>query len=327
MGNLPFLPPQASTVAGQVDLLFIVLIALSGFFSTIVLVLIIFFGAKYRRGRVVDRSNPPVTHLRMELLWVFGLLSLGMGTFTWAMLMYFDMMQPQPEALEIYVVGQQWMWKFQHPEGPQEINELHVPVGRPVQLIMISQDVIHSFYVPAFRLKYDVIPGRYTNMWFEATEPGEYHIFCAEFCGTNHSGMVGTVFAMDPTDYAAWLSSRGGGAGVTGGTGPGAGAPIAQAGEALFGQLGCSGCHAEESTVRAPTLVGLLGRNVPLQDGRSVIADESYIRESILFPQRHIVAGYEPIMPSYEGRISEEQLIELVAYIKTLGAEDTAPTR
>lgn len=310
MEGFPLFPVQASTVAPQVDLLLLVLIGLSGFFTSIVVVLIIYFGAKYRRGNNVDRSNPPTTSLRMELSWVFLLLTLGMGTYVWAAIIYFDMASTPENPLDIYVVGLQWMWKVQHPEGPSEINELHVPVGRPVRLIMISQDVIHSFYIPAFRLKYDVLPGRYTNLSFEATQTGEYHLFCAEYCGTQHALMRGRVVVMEPWQYQEWLA-----------TGSQMGAPVAEAGEQLFQQLGCSSCHAPDSGIRAPVLAGLFGRPVPMADGEVVIADETYIRESILFPNRRIVAGYDPIMPSYEGRVSEEQLIQLVSYIISLGTD------
>lgn len=310
MEGLPFLPVQASTVAPQVDLLLLILIALSGFFTSIVIALIFYFGVKYRRGNNVDRSNPPTTSMRIELGWVGGLLVLGMGTYAWAAIIYFNISRTPENPLDIYVVGEQWMWKVQHSEGPSEINELHVPTGRPVRLIMISQDVIHSFYVPAFRLKYDVIPGRYTNLWFEATRTGEYRLFCAEYCGTQHAVMGGRVVVMEPRQYQEWLA-----------VGSQTGAPMADAGEQLFQQLGCSSCHAPDSGVRAPMLSGLFGQPVPLESGETVIADETYIRESILFPNEKVVAGYEPIMPSYEGRISEEQLLQLVSYIRSLGTD------
>jgi len=307
--DLPFLPPQASTVAGQVDLLFLVLVLLATFFTSIVLILIVFFGIRYRGGKVADRSNPPTTSLKVELGWVFGLLVLVMGTYFWAAIQYFNMFRPPERTQDIYVLGLQWMWKFQHPEGIQEINTLHIPVGRDIRLIMISEDVIHSFYVPEFRLKYDVIPGRYTNLFFQATKPGTYNIFCAEFCGTEHSKMIGQVIVMDPSDYENWLSSGGAVA-----------QPIASSGEQLFQEFGCDGCHVTGVGTIAPSLDGLFGKQETLQDGQTVIADESYIRESILLPQEKIVAGYQPVMPTYEGQISEEQLVQLVEYIKGLGA-------
>jgi cytochrome c oxidase subunit II len=306
-------PEQASTIASQVDLLLVVLTALGGFFTSIVMVLLIYFGIRYRRGTRVDRSDPPTTSLRVEIAWVLGLLFLGMGTYTWATILYFNMMRPPANAMEVYALGLQWMWQFQHPQGQREINELHVPVGTPVRVIMISQDVIHSLYIPAFRLKFDVLPNRYTDLWFEATQTGEYHLFCAEFCGTLHAGMIGRVIVMEQSEYQDWLA------------GAGAGAPIRESGEQLFTQLGCSSCHAPESNVQAPPLEGLFGQEVLLEDGRTVIADETYLRESILYPMRKIVAGYEPIMPSYEGRISETQLMELVSYIKSLSNPDSMP--
>jgi cytochrome c oxidase subunit 2 len=308
MSGLPFFPPQASDVAGQVDLLFIILVVLSGFFTSIVVALIFYFGIRYRRGNPVDRSNPPTTSLTIETGWVFGLLALGLGTYVAATIIYFNMYRPRPSELEIYVVGQQWMWKIQHPEGPSEINTLHVPVGRTARLIMISEDVIHSFFIPAFRLKFDVLPGRYTNLWFQPTQVGEYHVFCAEYCGTEHSNMIGTIVVLEPSAYQEWLSAGGGEE------------PATQSGEALFTQLGCNSCHVGGAGTLAPSLAGLFGSQVPLADGGTVTADENYIRESILLPQEKIHAGFEPIMPSYEGQVSEEQLFQLVDYIRTLGA-------
>ena len=233
-----------------------------------------------------------------------------MGMFLWGASLYFTTMRPPEDALELYVVGKQWMWYFQHPEGPREINELHVPVGRPVKLIMTSQDVIHSFYVPAFRIKMDVVPGRYTTTWFEATKTGEYHLFCAEYCGTAHAGMGGYVHVMKPTQYEQWL---GGGLG---------GEPLAMAGERLFEQLGCGTCHRADGGGLGPVLRGLFGKPVQLQTGERVVADERYIRESILHPRAQIVEGYPPIMPPFEGQISEEGLLQIIAYIKSSGQEN-----
>jgi cytochrome c oxidase subunit 2 len=208
-------------------------------------------------------------------------------------------------ALDIYVVGRQWMWKIQHTEGRREINELHVPVGQPIKLTLASQDVIHSFYIPAFRVKADVVPGRYTSMWFEATKAGEYHLFCAEYCGTQHSGMIGRVVAMEPKDFESWLG---------GGTGE---SPV-EAGETLFTRFDCVNCHQTGARQRAPQLAGLYGRNVLLQDGSRVRFDEVYIRESIITPNAKIVAGYQPLMPTYRGQISEEQILQIIAYIRSL---------
>ena len=307
MSNLPFFPTEASTIAGNVDLLMATLICISGFFTTGVVALIIYFGIKYRKGNKVDRSNPTISSPKLEFAWIFGLFFLSIGTFTWATILYFRIFQPPKDAMEIYVVAQQWMWKFQHTEGPREINELHIPKGTPVRVILTSQDVIHSFYVPAFRVKYDVIPGRYTSIWFQATKTGEYHLFCAEYCGTQHSEMRGTVIVMEPRDFESWLS------------GVQVGAPVSQTGQQLFEQLGCSSCHKPGTGTIGPSLVGLFGQPVPLQSGQSVVADENYIRESILFPKREVVAGYNPVMPSYEGQIDEQQLLELISFIKSIG--------
>jgi len=219
--------------------------------------------------------------------------------------LYADMRRPPAAgALEINVTGKQWMWKVQHPGGQREIDELHVPAWRPVKLVMTSQDVIHDFSIPAFRVKQDVLPGSYVTQWFTATKPGEYHLFCAEYCGTMHSGMVGRVVVMPPAEYDAWL------AGVT------PDEPPAASGARLFASLGCAQCHGQN----APTLAGLYGRPVTLADGKTVIADEEYLRESIENPPARIVAGFEPRMPSFRGQLTDEQLGQLVAYIKSLGA-------
>lgn len=319
MISLPFFPPQASDVAWQVDLLFIILVALSGFFTSIVVALILYFGIRYRRGNAVDRSNAPTTSLKIETGWMFGLLVLGMGTYVASTIIYFNMYRPRANDVLVYVVGQQWMWKVQHPEGPSEINTLHLPVGRTARLVMISEDVIHSFFVPAWRLKQDVLPGRYTNLWVRPTEVGEYHLFCAEFCGTDHAGMIGTVVVMEPSAYQNWLSGGGEAAAGAGGGGP------AEAGEALFTQLGCSSCHVGGAGTLAPPLEGLFGSEVPLEGGGTITADENYIRDSILTPQEHIHAGYTPVMPSYQGRVSEEQLVQLVDYIRSLGGGSAQP--
>jgi cytochrome c oxidase subunit 2 len=307
MNDFPLFPEQASTIAPQVDLLLLVLIAISSVFTLLVVVLIVYFGIRYHRRNRVDRTNAPTSSLRVELGWIFGLLFLAMGAYTWATILYYNLFRPPANTLDIYVIGQQWMWKVQHPQGPSEINELHVPRGRPVRLIMISEDVIHSFYVPAFRIKYDVLPGRYSNLWFEATKTGEFFLHCAEYCGTQHADMGGRVIVMEPRAYQEWL------------TGGQTGAPVTNQGEALVTELGCSSCHAEGATVPAPSLAGIFGRTEEMENGETVTVDESYLRESILLPQEKIVAGYDPIMPSYEGRVSEEQLLQLIAYIQSLG--------
>jgi cytochrome c oxidase subunit II len=307
--NVPLFPEQASTVAGRVDALYAFLVGVSVFFAGLIFLLILIFAVKYRRRSEAEQPRPILGSLRLELLWTVIPLLLTMVMFAWGARLYFTTSVPPDDAMEIYVVGLQWMWMAQHQEGQREINELHVPVGRPVKLIMTSQDVIHSFYVPAFRIKMDVVPGRYTTTWFEATKTGSFHLFCAEYCGTAHAAMGGRIVAMKPTEFENWLS---------GGT---SAEPLAAAGERLFQQLGCSGCHAANARGLGPALEGLYGKAVPLQGGETVVADESYIRASILTPQQQIVAGYAPIMPPYQGQISEEGLLQLLAYIKSLGGE------
>ncbi len=308
MGNNPFFTQGASSIAGQTDALTLGLILLSGFFTLIVIVLIFYWSIKYRAGNNVDRSDPPHGNTKIELGWIGGLLVLSLGAYSWGTVVFYRINRPPENSLDVYVVGKQWMWKIQHQEGPAEINTLHIPVGQPIRLVMTSQDVIHSFYIPAFRVKQDVIPGRYTTLWFTATRTGEYHLFCAEYCGTSHSQMRGTVIVMEPHEYAAWLSN-----------GSSTGQTLAESGQQLFTQLGCANCHTNQAGVRAPDLTGLFGQTVPLSDGASVVADEDYIRESIFFPKAKVVAGYEPIMPTFEGRVSEEQVLQLVAFIRSLG--------
>jgi cytochrome c oxidase subunit II len=233
--------------------------------------------------------------------------------FGWGAKVFFDLYRPPSNAMEIFVVGKQWMWKVQHMDGQREINELHVPIGRPVKLIMGSEDVIHSFYIPAFRVKADVIPGRYNHLWFEATKPGRYHLFCAEYCGTKHSGMIGSVVAMEPEEFQAWLSAA-----------PPSDSPVA-AGQRLFQSLACNTCHTEAAQEKGPVLTNLFGRKVQLANGGSVMADEAYVRESIVNPQAKVVAGYQPNMPTFQGLVTEEQLLQLVAYVHSLSQQGPAP--
>lgn len=236
-----------------------------------------------------------------------------MVIFIWGAFLYFQERTPPKGATEVYVVAKQWMWKLEHEEGHREINELHVPVGRDIKMILTSQDVIHSFYVPAFRIKQDVLPGRYTTAWFRATKPGTYHLFCAEYCGTQHSGMIGQVVVMEPAQYQAWLS------------GGGAMGSLASTGQALFQQLSCNTCHREDTQGRGPNLEGLFGKKVLIESGQSVTADENYIRESVLNPGAKIVSGFKPIMPAFQGLVSEEQMNALVAYVKSLTPSPSGP--
>lgn len=308
MFDFPLFPDQASTIASGVDGVYFLLIGLSLFFALLVLFFILFFAIRYRRGSNVNRSGLVLESRKLELFWSIVPLLLAMAVYVIQARAYFNLYRPPVNALEIYVVGRQWMWKAQHPEGQDEINTLHVPVNRPVRLIMTSQDVIHSFYIPAFRVKQDVLPGRYTSIWFEATKPGTYHLFCAEFCGTDHAEMGGSVVVLPEAEYQQWLA---GGKGNV---------PLAQAGEAQFQQLGCVTCHQANNQGRGPSLVGVFGQEVQLEGGQTVTADEEYIRESVLNPRAKIVAGYPSIMPTYQGQISDEGLQQIVAYLKSLKA-------
>jgi cytochrome c oxidase subunit 2 len=306
--NFPFFPEQASAQAGQVDGIYFFMLAVTAFFSLLIATLIVVFAIKYRRRHRDEVGAAIHGSLVLELLWTIIPVLITMVMFAWGAKVFFDIYRPPAGAMEIYVVGKQWMWKAQHMDGVREINELHVPIGRPVKLIMGSEDVLHSFYIPSFRVKADVIPGRYNVLWFTATKPGRYHLFCAEYCGTKHSGMIGWVYAMEPSQFQAWL-----GGGNTSET-------PAAAGEKLFQDFACSSCHRDDALARAPQLKGLFGKSVELQGGATVVADESYIRESIVQPQAKIVNGFPPIMPTFQGLVSEEQLLQLIAYVRSLGA-------
>jgi cytochrome c oxidase subunit 2 len=308
--NFPLFPEQASQQAGQVDAVYFFLVAVTAFFSLLIATLVVVFAVKYRR-RHKDAIGVPIHgSLTLELLWTIIPFFVVMVMFGWGAKVFFDLYRAPAGAMEIFVVGKQWMWKIQHMDGRREINELHVPVGRPVKLIMGSEDVLHAFYIPAFRVKADVIPGRYNTLWFRATKPGTYHLFCAEYCGTRHSGMIGSVVAMEPADFQAWLSG-----------GPPEDSPVA-AGAKLFSDMACVTCHQEEAQGRGPMLVNLYGKSVQLQDGRKVVADDAYIRESIVNPQAKVVAGFAPLMPTFQGLVTEEQLLQLIAYVKSLSKPD-----
>jgi cytochrome c oxidase subunit II len=301
-------PEQASTAASQVDMLYFFLVGISVFFTVLIAALIVFFAIRYRSGSKVDRTLPPPNML-LEATWIVVPLVIVTIIFFWSTNLFYDMSRIPDDALEIHVVAKQWMWKLQHPQGRREIDTLHVPAGRPVKMTMISQDVLHSFFIPAFRIKQDVLPGRYSRTWFEATVPGEYHLFCAEYCGTSHSQMIGRIVVLSPADYQAWLS------GINVGE-----TPLA-AGERLYGEYRCGSCHGEPglAPTRGPSLAGIYGKPVPLTGGGTVIADDDYLRESIVRPQAKIVAGYPPIMPTFQNQISEEGLNDLITYIKSLG--------
>lgn len=314
-------PAQASTHAPRVDLLFLFLVGMFVLVQAAIAFLIVYFAIKYRRGSKADRGpakgiDQHTLHRRqqlMEMAWLVGPFILFMVIFFWGASVFFASSRPPDDALDVRVVGKQWMWKFQHPNGKREINELHLPLGQPVRLVMISEDVIHSMYIPAFRAKHDVLPGAYSQVWFQATELGEFHLFCAEYCGTNHSRMTGRVVVMEPNDYQNWLA---GGA---------SNEPPAEAGKRLYEELRCGSCHlGAGQTGRCPPLENLYGGKVQLTTGRSVTADEDYLRESILHPSAKVVAGFKPIMPGFEGQIGEEGLIQLIAYLKSLSKQEQA---
>src|SRR5215469_14427646 len=310
--NLPLFPEQASTVAPQVDALYLFLVLITTFFSLLIAILIIYFAVRYRT-KPGHRAEQIHGSTLLEIVWTVIPLGISMVIFLWGAVLYFHIERPPTNALEIYGVAKQWMWKFQYPEGQREINSLHVPTGTPVKVTLISEDVIHNFFVPAFRVKQDVLPNRYRMVWFTATTPGTYHLFCSQYCGTNHSQMIGDVVVMKPEDYAAWLES---------GKAEGS---LASMGEKLFQQFGCTTCHRPDSGARGPNLEGLYGRPVRLQDNRVIIADNDYIRESILNPNAKIVSGFQPIMPTFQGVISEEGMLQIIAYIKSMSEQTGQP--
>ena len=311
--NFPLWPEQASTLAAQTDALFIFLLIVTGTVSLGVFVTIFYLAIKYRRrpdNELAEDQEPPKV---LEAIWIIIPFFIFMGMFVWGSWLYFQLARVPDNALDIYATGKQWMWKFQHPSGQREINTLHVPVNRPIRITMASEDVIHSLFFPAFRTKMDVLPNRYRTMWFQATKTGRFHIFCAEYCGTEHSGMTGWVIVMEPTDYQKWL------AGGTEGS-------LASQGEKLFQKYACNTCHTEDATGRGPVLVGVYGSDVMLDDNTIVKADDNYIRESILNSQAKIVKGSArpSIMPTFQGQVNEEDLMQLLAYIQSLGTQRAA---
>src|SRR6266403_2983085 len=310
---MPLSPEQASNFAPQVDNLVYFMIAVCVFFALVICAAVTYFIFKYQRKTPNEIGVPIHGDLRLEIAWIVLPFPLLLAMFGWGAAIYVDYRHTPTNTLDIYVIGKQWMWKLQQPDGRKEINELHVPVGRNVRLIMGSEDVIHDFSVPSFRVKMDVVPGRYNTMWFRPTKTGKYHFFCSQYCGTNHAVMGGWVTVMEPAEYAAWLS------GETGDVNP------VSAGERLFTQLACVTCHLSNGTGRAPSLNGVFGANVLLADGSTVVADEGYIRESILQPKAKIVAGYQPIMPTFQGLVTEEQILNLTAYIKSLQSQPVPP--
>jgi cytochrome c oxidase subunit 2 len=306
--GIQLFPVQASTLASQVDNLYFFVLAVTAFFALLVVVLVLYFAIKYRDDTGEKVGAPITGSIPLEIGWSLVPFFVAMGIFVWATVVFFQIVRPPDQTLDIYSTGKRWMWRFQHVDGQREINQLHVPVGRPVKVTFTSEDVLHDIYIPAFRVKADAIPGRYSSIWFTPTKTGEYHLFCAEYCGTRHSGMIGTVYVMQPEEYQRWLTSGG----LTG--------TMAQRGEQLFQQLACTTCHLTDGRGRGPSLVGLFGSPVPLSNGQSVTADETYIRESILTPQMKLVNGYQPLMPTFQGLVNEEGLLSLIEYVKSLGA-------
>jgi cytochrome c oxidase subunit 2 len=304
--DISLFPPVASTMASHVDRYYLFMWAVTLVFSLGITAVMIYFAVRYRRRHPGER--PPEIHgsLMLELVWSIIPLLITVVMFVWATWLFFAQVRVPDDAIRVNVVGKRWMWKLQHMTGQREINELHVPVGKPVHLVLTSEDVIHSFFVPAFRMKKDVVPGRYNETWFTGTTPGKYHIFCAEYCGTEHSKMIGSVYVMEPSDYQQWLAG-----------GPVPVSPLAL-GQKLFTERNCVTCHYGDSGARGPLLNGLPGSRVLLAGGQAVEADDTYLRESILTPAARVVAGYQPIMPTYAGQLGEEDIAALIAYVKSL---------
>ncbi|CAN5372216.1 cytochrome c oxidase subunit II [soil metagenome] len=304
---VPLFPEQASTFAWHVDLLYFYLIVVSIAFTIPIVVAIFFFAIKYRETEKYATPEEMHGSMVLETVWSIIPFVISMTIFIGGAIVFFNQYTPPDDAMDIYIVGKQWMWKAQHQTGQREINELHVPVGRKIKLTMTTEDVLHDFFIPAFRTKMDVVPGRYTYMWFEPTMAGKYHLFCAEYCGLNHSGMGGYVYVMEQRDFDNWLSGS-----VAGQT------PVEEGRDLFTNKLGCASCHSGGANQRGAVLEGIYGHEVKLTTGETVTADEQYIRNSILNPGAQVVAGYQPIMPTFKGQITEEQLNSLIAYIKSL---------
>ena len=310
--GIPIFPDQASTFAKDVDALYFFVFATSAFFAVVVALAVIYFGIRYHKTHDGEIGARIEGNLPLELLWSVIPTIIAMVMFGWGASVFYHLRRPPAEAMHIYAVGKQWMWKFQHLEGQREINELHIPAGQPVKITISSEDVLHSLFFPAFRTKIDAIPGRYTELWFDAQTPGQYHIFCAEYCGTNHAGMIGTVTVMEPANYQLWL--QGGGMEGT----------LAQRGAKVFNDLACSTCHLDTGQGRGPSLKDIVGTTVELQNGSSVTVDEAYLRESILNSQAKVVKGFQPLMPTFQGLISEENLVALIEHVKSLSPNATS---
>ncbi|HMO80533.1 MAG TPA: cytochrome c oxidase subunit II [Pyrinomonadaceae bacterium] len=312
---IPLFPEAASSFAWQVDYLYFYLILVSVGFMIPIVAAIFFFVVKYREKEKYATPEEMHGSIVLETVWSIIPFVISMTIFLGGAVVYYTQYRMPDDAMNVYVVGKQWMWKIQHETGQREINELHVPVNTRVKLTMTTEDVLHDFSIPAFRTKADVVPGRFTYLWFEATKPGAYHLFCAEYCGLNHSGMIGTVYVMEQPDFEAWLQGN-----VSGQT------PVEQGRDLFENKLGCASCHAAGQGQRGAVLEGIYGKEVSLVGGQKTIRNDEYIRNSILNPGSQVVEGYQPIMPSFKGQVTEEQILALVAYIKSLsGVDPNAP--
>jgi cytochrome c oxidase subunit 2 len=308
-------PVQASSFAWEIDAVYLFTIAICLLFGIGVFLAVVYFVVKYRRRSDDEVPEQIEGNMPLEIFWSVVPLGIAMLLFFWGTLLFFKLSSPPATALNFYVVGKQWMWTVQHPSGKREINELHIPIGQPIKLTITSEDVLHSFYIPAFRTKMDAVPGRYTSSWFEPIRPGEYHIFCAEYCGLDHSRMIGRVVVMETAQYERWLKD-----GNVTAASLTTGEPPEVVGARLFQEQRCVTCHQTNGTL-GPLLTGIFGNQIKLQGGDTITADENYVRESILNPTAKIVAGYQPIMPTYQGQLSEDQLVQLIAYIKSLAGD------
>ena len=304
-------PAAASNAATHVDYLISAFTAVTLLLTVPIFIAITWFALIYRKNRNVDRGHPADRNVAVEMSWMLIPFFLTLGFFAWGAQIFDVAKHPPANAMVIQGIGRQWMWKFEHPGGQAEINDLHVPTGQPVVINMISQDVIHSLYLPAFRVQMETLPGRYTQVWFTADRPGAYRLYCSEYCGTDHSVMDGEIYVMKPGDYQNWLNQSG------------STQSLAANGKRLFANYGCTGCHGAAATVRAPSLAGLYEKPVPMADGGTLIADDTYLRDKILNPDHNLIAGYKQVMPSFNGIIPEEELIQLIAYIKS----DQEPVR
>lgn len=307
---IPIRPPAASSIAEGVDQLHYFLTAITLFFTVLIFGVIFVLMLKYRRRSEDEVPTETQEHLLLEITWTVIPSLICVVIFVWASALYVQNARPPAASTEIFVIGKQWMWHIQHPEGPREIDELHVPVGVPIKLTMTSQDVIHDFYIPAFRVKKDVLPGRYSSLWFQATETGTYHLYCAQYCGAQHSMMIGWVYVMTPSDYAAWLTSASNNE------------SMAAQGERLFTKLGCSTCHVSDGAGKGPSLAGMYGKEEKLKDGSTRLVDESLIREAIVNPNSVVLPNYPPIMPTFKGQVDEDQVMQLIAFVKSLASQE-----